>query len=145
MPRLYIPSLGDKLTLKEDWTFQLIEEHRNTTLIEFLGRHGGLGAAEESPRPGVAAWRGPIVSYEARLGKGSVLVVDRIFIRKGAEDFDSITFLLEGAKTVASTKTRTAVAVGEGTRESFEYEQNIPARKVRFWVKLADANTLDFV
>ncbi len=144
MPRLYIPSLGDRLTLKEDWTFQLIEEHRNTTLVAFLGAHGGLGAAEESPRPG-GGWRGPIVSYEARLAKGSVLVVDRIFIRKGAEDFDSITFLLEGAKTVASTKTRTAVAVGAGTRESFEYEQTIPARKVRFWVKLSDANTLDFV
>lgn len=140
MPRLFIPALGAKLTLAGDWSFTLVEESRNTTLIEHLGDVGLLGFREETPGPG----RRTTVTYQAKLPKGAVLVVDRIFIRKGAEDFDSITFFLEGAKTKAKTVKRTAVAVGPGTREVFAYDQSLPARKVRFWVKLDDANTLEF-
>lgn len=141
MPRLYIPSLGDKLILAKDWQFKLIEESRNETLVEHLTDTGGL--AHRTVTPGIG-WRGDTVTYDARLPKGSVLVVDRIYIRKGAEDFDSITFLLEGVKTKAKTIKRTAVSVGAGSREEFAYDQKKPARTVRFWVKLAEANTLDF-
>lgn len=141
MPRLFIPSLGAKLTLAVDWKFKLVEESRNATLVEHLTETGGL--AHRTVTPGTD-WRGDTVTYDARLPKGSVLIVDRIYIRKGAEDFDSITFLLEGVKTKARTVRRTAVAVGAGTSESFEYDQKKPSRTVRFWVKLAEANTLDF-
>lgn len=109
--------------------------------MEHLTETGGL--AHRTVTPGTD-WRGDTVTCDARLPKGAVLIVDRIYIRKGAEDFDSITFLLEGVKTKARTVRRTAVAVGAGTSESFEYDQKKPSRTVRFWVKLAEANTLDF-
>lgn len=55
---------------------------------------------------------------EVSLKAGQVLTVDRIYVRKGASDFSSITFNYIGAPK------------GSG--------------RVRFWAKLADVNTIEF-
>lgn len=55
---------------------------------------------------------------EVFLKAGQVLTVDRIYVRKGASDFSSITFNYIGAPK------------GSG--------------RVRFWAKLADVNTIEF-
>lgn len=55
---------------------------------------------------------------EVTLRAGQVLSVDRVYIRRGASDFSSITFNYIGAPK------------GSG--------------RVRFWAKLADVNTIEF-
>lgn len=131
---LYIPSLGEQLCLTADWSFDLYNEYRNDTLMEYLGVDHVEGQMPIMP-----------VHTRVALPTGTILKMDRIYIRKGSEDFDSITFLLVGAKTKPKTITRKAVAIGgENGRQEWEYEQKKPARPVRFWVKLKDANSIEF-
>ena len=164
MPKMYIPEIGDKITLTKDWTFRLFSEGRNSTLAALLGvtkfdhgrhilradgkkffwtRHpsgeykaelGGYcafyaadGERFDLPPKGLyAIQEGKVagVSYEADAGApitlkaGQVLSVDRVYIRRGASDFSSITFNYIGAPK------------GSG--------------RVRFWAKLADVNTIEF-
>lgn len=119
MTRLFIPSLGTELTLARDWTFTLYNEHRNQTLIT------ALGVAYPEQRD---YYKRQDQNEQVTLPAGAVLKVDRIFIRKGAATYDSVTFCLK-----ASVKSP-VVAMGKSIRGS-----------VRFWVKLADANNLEFV
>jgi hypothetical protein len=51
---------------------------------------------------------------------GSVLSIDRIFIRKGMDDWSSLTFYLK------------------------EHPDHIFKKKPRFWAKLADCNNIEF-
>jgi hypothetical protein len=112
MPRtLCIPTIGDEFVLEQEWTFTLHEEHRNVDFAEVLGVTGW------EPYP----WRRPSKTHEVTLPKGTRLKVDRIYIRKGADEFGSLTFYcnphLKGAKAKG-------------------------AIKGRFWAKLSDVNTM---
>ena len=65
-----------------------------------------------------------------RIPRGSKLVVDRIYIRKGAKDFSSISFFLKGHEKVKTLP-----------RHSWHQPQTRP---VRFWAKLDDCNTINY-
>lgn len=101
---LYVPDIGDRLQLEADWTFDLFYERRNKTLLEHFGftfshRRDGL--------------------EKVSLPKGTVLKVDRIYIRKGDgfSDFSSISF----------------------------YAEKLDGKKSpRFWAKLSDCNKIVF-
>jgi hypothetical protein len=84
--RIWIPSLGDKLILKSDWTFALHCEQRNKSLMKYF----------EMPVTGFSCMVGEpkIVT----LPKGTILKVDRIFIRQGAEGYNSVTFRWSASK-----------------------------------------------
>jgi hypothetical protein len=122
--KLYIPALGDVLTLAEDWEFTLMNEYRNTSLIELMDVKEFNGEGEL-----------------VKLPKGSQLKVDRFYIRKGQGSYDSVTFFLVGEKTKGKTIER---PWRNGNGDKGVYVQKIPARGVRFWVKLADANKIIF-
>lgn len=130
-----IPELGTTITLAEDWRFALHHEHRNKTLFEILNL------------PYVQNWRenpNPL-PHMVTMPKGTVLKVDRIYIRKGLSDYSSVTFLAPGKKTKKKVIQRTGMNWGgpaDGT--IFTFEQKIPARGVRFWVKLFEANAIVF-
>lgn len=65
---------------------------------------------------------------EITLEKGAVLTVDRIYIRKGAKDFSSISFWLKyDSITIPSRYTRKETKRG-----------------IRFWAKLNDCNNIEF-
>lgn len=113
--KLYIPRPGDKIRLTEDWTFPLHHEYRNAGLAE------GLELAD------FRQWASPNSSV-ATLPKGTVLAIDRIYIKKPYPEFDSVTF-----RTVASPDRRLTPKKAGGTGASR-----------RFWVKLADANNLEY-
>lgn len=83
MARLFIPTLGTKLTLAEDWTFALHGEHRNG------GMFHALGLKQPQDRYGYYA---PSMSVPATLPAGTELTVRRIYIRQGQAGFDSVTF-----------------------------------------------------
>lgn len=115
--RLYIPPKSSELTLAADWTFDLFNEGRNNGLIHAMDI------------------RFPRVDYRAQLDQhhsvtlpaGTRMKVDRIYIRSGQSDFDSITFFITTKDAEQMTCWR------RSTQGS-----------IRFWVKLRDANNLEF-
>jgi hypothetical protein len=142
--KLNIPALGTKIMLLEDWRFTLYHEYRNSTLIEALGIK-------------FSGWRENrgLATSAACVPKGTVLTIDRIYIRKGAADFNSVTFTIPKMKTKAKKVTRTAVPNGMSrltqafampdrpvVGEPYNYVVSIPGRTVRFWAKLADVNKM---
>jgi hypothetical protein len=116
MKQLYIPALGDTLTLAKPWTFALKSEQRNDTLFEVLHNR------QKIPRY-TQAWyetffRHGTPPLPTTIPAGTVLTVSRIYIRAGAKDFDSVTFRAK-LKDVSGK-----------------------LRGVRFFASLADVNTL---
>lgn len=140
---LFIPEIGDAVVLAEDWTFSLYIEGRNSSLWSALPfpklqnnewwisdynkmeptRKAELEAAGITFNRTVTrttSW-GDQVHHTAfakvTLPKGTILTVDRIYIRKGISEYSSVTFLVR--------------------------ETSIPHKgKIRFWAKLSDVNTM---
>ena len=102
--RLFIPELGTLLEVAEDWPITLHHESRNN---DFIAAMGGPKMAKYSYRE--------TGSYKTTIPKGTVLTVDRIYIRSGNKEFSSISFRVHDGKV-----------------------------KGRFWVKLDEANQLLF-
>lgn len=117
MTRLFIPPLGSELVLAKDWTFTLHNEHRNETLAAHMGK--------AFPRD-AKGFYDPKSTLTVTLPAGAKLCVERIYIRKGQDNFNSVTFTIRDAH-VSMPKWR-------GTMR----------RVVRFWAKLADANQIEF-
>lgn len=138
--QLYIPPLGSQLILSADWTFLLSPEERNKTLFEYMGKYqdqpmyrgsrpvSKVVPATKDSRAHIRAltleeeklW----APKEITLPAGTLLQVDRIYIRKGQDDFDSITFTLPGKQVRVDGIT--------------------VRRTVRFWTTLEDANRIQF-
>ena len=82
--RLFIPDIGTQIQLTQDWKFDLHFEIRNKSMGEAL-------KATTPPRlvrsnvflPG-AGWWEPLTFTEITLPAGTLLKVDRVYIRKGA-------------------------------------------------------------
>ena len=136
--RLFVPNIGDQLTLAADWTFTLHPEDRNNTfwkraeLPAYRTTWGQVvGDKEGTTDPICSVIAGPNAtvflqdpkgnqfSPEVTLPKGTVLKCSRVYIRNGGQDmkdFASLTWSIV----------------------------KCPQKKLkgRFWVKLADANTM---
>ena len=106
--QLFIPTIGTVLTLDKDWEFNLHEEHRNSAFWNLIFPNDQF------------AYNYHFTQRVKKfcLKKSSSVRVDRIYIRKNKEDFDSITFVL--------------------TNDSSGEIKKRP----RFWVKLTDANQM---
>lgn len=122
MARLFIPSIGDRVTLVATWNFKLYLEHRNISFAESEGHTLPPNSKWNVYQPG-GGYQLAIVDHSLR--PGTVLECDRIYIKSNsksaanAEDsYDSITW-----KMVVGNKT--------------------PKNK-RFWVKLMDCSNLEF-
>ena len=120
MPKLHIPALKEGITLAEDWKFDLHIETRNTSLIALvLGREPTGTEMWGRFNPSSRAYEGKLDGpFRFSLPAGTELIVDRIYIRQGAKDFDSVTFRVK-----SSPDERT--------------------KKARFWVTLDDANKIE--
>ncbi len=102
-----IPPIGYKLTVAAPWTVDIHTEYRNGTMMSWL----------TTIDPSIAQnWMYNDVNT-VTIPAGLNLTVDRIYIRKGSSDFDSISFNVRGIK-------------GFGL--------------VRFWVKLDQLQTLEY-
>jgi hypothetical protein len=100
--KLFIPPLGTELELSEPWMFKLYDEYRNSNMMELMNLNSQPYRYGE-----------PIKTFDMVIPIGTVLKVDRIYIRKGASEFDSVTL-----------------------------RTKIGKKSIRFWVKLADFNTM---
>lgn len=124
--RLYIPALKDELTVAADWKFSLYLEQRNSSLITLVEGHDlDWEFWDKAIKYAYRNWIWiPTDEYAKRypcdfkIPAGSVLIVDRIYIRKGAKEFDSLTFRVKSSPDERLTK-------------------------CRFWAKLSDVNTME--
>jgi hypothetical protein len=144
--KLLIPKLGTELTLIEPWTFTVYNERRNASLIKLLNLkpskptaafklskaqnwavqannfrrwYGRAATLADEQAYMESEWRFTMEGRELdthTFPAKSVLIVDRIYIRQGQDDYDSVTFRSKYQQT------------GFG--------------KVRFWAKLDDVNTM---
>ena len=69
-------------------------------------------------------------SIQVTLPKGTELIVDRIYIRKGASDYSSITFRTN--------------SLGSFDVPNSSYRKTKTKKSLRFWVKLQECNTIVF-
>lgn len=109
--KFLIPDIGTVIKLLEDWTFRLYREKRNNPLIKICGK-------------GSAGWGDMVtLSYEVTIKAGSMLSVDRVYIRQGAGEYSSLSFhLLKGG--------------------IIEFEGKTIKANGRFWAKLSDVNRM---
>ena len=82
--KLFIPRLGTRLRLLDNWGFCLLCENRNKSLWDLVTNFAKMDNIPLLHRRGQSA--------SVLLTKGDELTVDRIFIRAGSEKFDSVTF-----------------------------------------------------
>ncbi len=133
--KMYIPELGDQIKLTADWVFELHVEDRNSTLMEFLHN---CEFSWENYRTGI--------TMTSVIPDGSILKVDRIYIRKGASDYSSITFFWKDMSIPPKVVDRKITAFNyHGMPGHTEiYQKKIPKKPVRFWAKLSDVNNIEF-
>ena len=131
--QFYIPSVTDQIRLTADWEFPLFFESRNDSLLTRIKPDVTYGYRD----------RGSILAV---LKAGTVLQVDRIYIRKGKGEWDSVTFWI---KFAPGDKDRRKVV----RRSSYCHEQQLqgvdPTQEMkfkgaRFWAKLEDVNAIEF-
>ena len=73
----------------------------------------------------------PILNMELKAGQ--LLKIDRIYVRKGASDFSSVTFYAKGMPEVR-VRNGSMYGVSKGRKK----------KSLRFWVKLSDCNEINF-
>ena len=121
--KLYIPVNGDEIKLQADWTFDLYNEDRNSSLMEKIGDVRKV------------TWGGGNYgSIPCTIPAGAVLKIDRVYIRKGNKEYSSITFLWKGESLPAKLE-----QYWEGG-ETYK----VPRQPIRFWAKLGDVNNIEF-
>ncbi len=124
--KLFIPEIGDQLHLSKDWWFETVCEHRNISLFDAFD----IPQEKRTDKIKVNTY----YRYVPKLGDflipaGTVLKVDRVYIRKGMEDFSSITFVIVSAPDKRSVKKKDG---GEALKA------------VRFWVRLQETRNIEF-
>lgn len=117
----FVPDIGTRVRLEDDWQFRLHCEYRNSGLTEQL--------------PGIYKdgnpwnWRRrSLEKSDVVIEKGAILTVNRVYIRQGAKEYSSITFNIKKGATVLTSKGK--VELRKGTR---------------FWAKLRDVNQMQVV
>jgi len=120
MPKLYIPNIGDKITLRKEWTLDLYRESRNETLLEFFNIEYKWDLREFPER--------------VTLPKGLILSVDRVYIRNGGHsmrEFASVTFRVVNPEVLRSGyKKKPRFWAKLACVNEIEFESTAPASKI---------------
>ena len=116
MKKLNIPTIGTEFVLASDWEFTLYSERRNDKFWENCKK---LDASIPDPTSKKSYWDRSGINAAVTLPAGTVVAISRIYVRAGKEEYDSITFSIKSCPTKGI--------------------------KGRFWVKLEDANEMEYV
>lgn len=122
--KLWIPTIGDRIRLLEDWTFPVTRESRNGDLISIVDPDGGH-----------YHWAHPTHSKVAgafTIPAQTVLKIDRVYIRGSsgdAREFDSVTFRVHECPARRDLTSRKFGGTGSVA--------------VRFFAKLSDVNLIE--
>ncbi len=106
--KFVLPRIGvDQIRITQDWSIRVEPEERNKSLFTLNGFEcNGYGVRHPA--------------FDMAIKAGTLMTVDRYYIRKGGARFDSITFVIHEMDGVKLKK------------------------KLRFWVNLDIAQTLEF-
>lgn len=132
--KLYIPEISDEIRLTADWNFGLYNEDRNQSLMELM----------KDTRKVVWGGSPDYGHIPCTIPAGSILKVDRVYIRKGKGEFSSLTFLWKGAYIPSKMEPWERWNRDTGRVEPTGEFQKIPRRPIRFWAKLEDVNNIEF-
>ena len=148
--QFYIPEISDEIRLLADWQFGLYDEERNASLGRFLnvGFPSRIGQTRSDPPV-------PVI-----IPAGTILIIDRVYIRKGHRDFSSITFRWKDASNPAYYEDCVdyghIMIDGVSTRYDYRihgkisplvhpsYKARYPKEPIRFWAKLKDVNKIEY-
>ena len=123
--QFFIPELGKQFRLTREWSVPVQREHRNETVLEAMLDEQTMA---QYGHHGYYYYHGDPVFHIIAFPAGTVLQVDRIYIRQGVKDFNSVTFRVVSSPDVRLMPPRKggkAVSGGKGKR---------------FWVKLQHVN-----
>lgn len=124
--KIFIPTIKTQIKLTRDWQFSLYHEYRNDSLWE---AYSGNKFHYNNNQPYDDYLRNPPAPLQVTLNKDCVIMVDRIYIKKNYQEFDSVSFIItEGFKPV---------------KEGTEIQTFGSGRKHRFWAKLEDVNNIE--
>jgi len=133
--KLYIPEISDELRLTADWTFDLYNEDRNSSLMEKVG----------DQRKVTGNWSKDFQPIPCTIPAGAILKVDRIYIRKGNKEYSSITFHWKGEALPAKMEEIFSYGYLTNGKPTPTGEfMKIPRIPIRFWAKLSDVNNIEF-
>lgn len=133
--RLFIPSIGDSIRLTKTWTFTL-HHAINSKLWDRLSLPEPIPFYKMEIDPSVddymsrgvseyiakkEKYKKQMLAASVKISKGTILIIDRVYIGNGASDFDSVTF-----------------------RIPRYVNENHPLGGCRFWAKLEDVNRIYF-
>ena len=129
--KLFIPTIGTKIVLTTNWKFTLFHEHRNKSIMEALQVSDTSKGFFNEYEPNT---RFQLKRSNVSLPKGTILTVDRIYIRQNLKEYDSITFRVElpdGTKSV-------------GVYSGYTKTKTKKKQSLRFWAKLQDVNKINY-
>jgi hypothetical protein len=131
--KLFIPTIGSRLKIIAPWTFRLYTEYRNSG----FGQLAGLADEHGHWTAGGGRYCDPKVAAYVTILPGSLLTVDRVYIRRGLHNFDSLTFYLKpDGRAPRELEIRT-------TKSEPRFVKINSKAGMRFWAKLADVNSLE--
>jgi len=84
--KMYIPSLGDEIKLTKDWSFTLYYERRNRGVFKRLNIDPYLMFDRDFE------YTGTYFAVTWVIPADTILKINRVFIRQGSEEFNSVTF-----------------------------------------------------
>jgi len=116
--KINIPTVGSLIELQKPWSFTLYDESRNDSLAKLLSKH------KKAKIP-----KGKDAQTEVSLPSGTVLEVDRVYIRQNAGEYDSLTFKINGCDWFDDKDKNLRV---------FSADKCF----ARFWAKLDDVNKI---
>lgn len=102
--RLFIPTIGTRLRVTREWSLSLVREYRNSKLWDKI-----ISDVPKTERSTVIT-----------IPTGTVITVDRVYIRKGHRGYDSLSFRIHD---------------GDSPDKRFQ--------KSRFFARLEDCNNLE--
>lgn len=88
MPTLFIPSIGDKIKLLMDTEVNICYEYRNAKALYAINPN----FEKDTKFRDLQNNQRILLSQDVIIPAETVLTIDRIYIRKGKGDFDSVTF-----------------------------------------------------
>ena len=152
-----LPTVGTKIVLNKEWSFNLHTEYRNGEFGKLLNltedswwgwnvqkeevaRLKAIGTREANRK----ADRAHCLTMPAALivfPKGTNLAIGRIYVRNGKKEFDSITFWAKGVKSILFTPHDVNLPATPAAPTTFTPDKPF---SVRFWAKLNEVNGMDF-
>lgn len=114
--KLAIPAIRSKIRICEPWTFNLIDEYRNHRFWEKILP----GVPHEERWSYNRGKNSKLVTLEP----GTILTIDRIYIKKSSPNFNSISFFVETCPNLERSGSKKGKTHG------------------RFWARLSEVNKI---